>query len=496
LGGQDALSRMNQLLAFMGLPLVFALSGVLGVVGWRRGWMLAVWMVSPLWWYHQAVPTTEILQLLLVCGAVVFYVDAERRGAAFPLAAALCLAAVGINHFGFPPLAAIVLVAAAAAESVTHRPGRVGRFLTCAAALAIGLAWDLAFSQVTIVHLQMKDRVIPMVLIPFALCLMAGAVVCRREVRPWLASSAMALTRWGAMAAGVMVAVVTAALACPFTKAAVIRLAGRIPVAGDCLLRFNHILPFHGAIWFLLFGAGVCCLARDVAPGTCRLRVLAAAMGGVVLLLFLNPGIAPIYPWALRRYIVFLIPLTALVLGYGMTLPARQWRGSALAGGGTTLLLAVALLVAGIAASRRAAGVGDYVGFPEVMATLNQSVQDRDIVVADDARSGTPLLLMYGRDVLDGKLLWESRCPEYQQKYVAMLRRLQVERGRRIVWLTSTHDGMGLYPSCVGPVTSLTEPLEAAFRTVIHSPNADRFAMREKQNRFQLHVWRAPETGM
>jgi hypothetical protein len=156
-----------------------------------------------------------------------------------------------------------------------------------------------------------------------------------------------------------------------------------------------------------------------------------------------------------------------------------------------TLLLVAALLVVGIRASRKAAQVGDYVGFRGALATLNQSVQDGDIVVADDPRSGTPLLLMYGRDVLDGRRLWKSRDPEYQRKYLAMLRRLQVELGRRIVWLTSTGDAMGLYPPSIGPATPLTEPLDAAFRTVIHSPNADGFATRENQGRFQLHVWHA-----
>jgi hypothetical protein len=110
-------------------------------------------------------------------------------------------------------------------------------------------------------------------------------------------------------------------------------------------------------------------------------------------------------------------------------------------------------------------------------------------VVADDPRAATPLLLMYGRDVLDGGRLWKSRIPEYQQDYLALLRRLQREQGRRIVWLTSTKDVLAVYPPAIGATTPLTKPLEVTCRTVIHSSKAGQFAMKENHNRYQLHLW-------
>ena len=493
LGGLAALVRMNPLLAFMGLPLVFALAGALGVAGWRRGWLLVAWCVSPLWWYQQAIPTTEVLELLLVCGAAVSYLDAERRGERVPLVAALLLVAVGINHFGFPPLVAVMLVVAAAAESFAQRPGRTGRFLTCALALAVGLAWDLAFSSVTISTPQVKHRVISQLLVPFVACCAAGLWVSHRRIDLRLATGVSAVTRWGAQAVSILIAVLTVVLVCPFTGPATIRFAGQFPVAGEWLLRFSRFIPFHGAIWFLLFGVGLFCLARDVDPRTRRLRVLTTALGGIVLLLLINPGIAPIYPWAFRRYVVFLLPLMALVLGYGLTLPALQWRRFAPAGSIVTFLAAATLVVVGIRASSRAASVGDYVGFRKALATLNETIQDGDIVVADDARPGTPLLLMHGRSVLDGSRLWKSHDPEYQRKYLTMLRRLQVEQGLRILWLTSTKDALSLYPPAIGALTPLTAPLDVVYRTVVHHQKANRFITRENHSRFQWHLWQTPE---
>jgi len=491
-GGLDLLSRMNQVLAFMALPLVWGLAGLLGISGWRRGWMVVVWCLSPLWWYQQAVPTTEILQLLLLCGALVFYLDAERKGVRFPLGAAFLLAAIGINHFGFPPLVAILLVVAAAAESVACRPGRMGRLLTCAAALAVGLAWDLVFSSVTIQTPQVSHRVVSQVLVPFVVCVAAAAVISRCGIGERHAARVGRLARLCGMVAGILVIVVTAILAHPAARSLVPGLAGRISLLADCLLRFSRFLSFHGVALLLLFGVGAFLLSMDATQSTRRVRVLAAGLAGVVLLLFVNPGIASLYPWAFRRHIVFLLPLAALVLGHGVTVPVVvHWSRFARAGLVATLLLSGGVLAAGTLACLPAARVGDYVGYRQALATVNASIRAGDVVVADDPRAGTPLLLMHGRDVLDGRPLWKHRDPESLRQYLAMLRRLQIEKGRRILWLTSTGDGLGVYPADIGPVEPLNDPVEVTLRMVIHSPNADGFATREEQRRLQLFVWPA-----
>jgi len=492
-GGLDLLSRMNQVLALMGLPVLVAMAGALGVVGWRIGAVLLALCVSPLWWYQQAIPTTEMLQLLLLCGAIVAYLDAERRGGAVPLDAALLLGAIGINHFGYPPLVAMLLVAAAAAESLARRPGRALRLATCAVGLAAGLAWDLVFSPVIISSLQVKDGVLPLVLIPFAACLVAGGLVLSREIDPRLARRTGVLARRIALVAGLLLIVLAALLSWPFTESLAMRGTAAVPFLGALLFRFERFLLFHGAAWFLLLGVGTIILAHDTTPETSRLRVLALALGGVVLLLFLHPGIAPLYPWAFRRSVVFLLPLTALVLGYGLTVIGARWRLYPQAGRVATLLLVAALLVVGVRASRSAAKVGDYVGFPEALEMLNRSVRDGDVVVADDPRVATPLLLMYGRDVLNGSPLWKSRSSAYRKEYLEMLRRLQTAQGRRIVWLSSTKDVLGIYPPTIGATTPLTQPQFVTYRTVIHHRKAGRFVTREVKRWLQLHLWQIQE---
>lgn len=492
-GGLDLLSRMNQVLALMGLPVLAALAGALGVVGWRIGAVVLALCVSPLWWYQQAIPTTEMLQFLLLCGAIVAYLDAARRGAALPLAAALLLGAIGINHFGFPTLVAILVVAAAAAEASARRPGRAARLATCAAGLAAGLAWDLVFSRVTVANLQRLDGVLPLVFLPFAACLAAAGLALSREIEPRFARGAGLFARRSAVLAGLLLMVLAALLSWPVTESLAMRAAAPLPFLGALLFRFERYVLFHGTAWFLLLGAGTILLALDKTPATRPLRVLATALGGVVLLLFLHPGIAPLYPWAFRRSVVFLLPLTSLVLGYGLTATGAPWRLHPRAGRAAALLLVAALLVVGVRASRSAAEVGDYVGFPEALATLDQSLRDGDVVVADDPRVATPLLLMYGRDVLNGSPLWKSRSPAYQQEYLEMLRRIQSELGRRIVWLSTTREVLGLYPTTIGATTPLTRPQVVSYRTVIQHPKAGRFATKGITRWFQLHQWQTRE---
>ena len=135
--------------------------------------------------------------------------------------------------------------------------------------------------------------------------------------------------------------------------------------------------------------------------------------------------------------------------------------------------------------------VGDYRGLSELLLDLDAQLEPGDVVVADDPRWGTPLLLAHGRDVLDGKRLWESAEPGFQADYLRMLRRLQREEGRRVLWLTSTEAGLGVYPLDIGPVAPVFEDLPFSYRTVVHSARADHFEARDNPRVFGLYEWQA-----
>jgi hypothetical protein len=486
-GGFALLFRVNQLLALLALPVFWALAEVAGIRGWRRAAVAGALGVSPLWWYHQAIPTTEMLQLVLVAGAAAFYLDAERREVRVPWGAALLLAAVGINHFGFPPLAAGMLAVAAGAEAVARRSGRLQRFAVCGVALAAGLLWDLAFSAVTL----RSPNVLPSVrgiLLLFLIFIAAGALASLAGlVFPRPVGRLGVLARWSGVAGGVFL--IGMAVAVDRGGAAWVETLGALAAVGPGLHYLSRFIPFDGAGWFLLAGLGAVLLSCDTRQETRRARILAWVLACGVLLMIVRPGIAPIYPWALRRPVPLLLPLMALLIGYGLTLPTRllvrcpAWMGRAAV---AVLLLAAA--VAGIRHSRKAARVGDYVGYPAALAELNQLVRDGDVIVADDGRPGACLLLAHGRDVLPGQVLARSGDPTRQEEWLRTLRRLADKPGRRILWLTSTDQGMGWFTNAVGRTRPLSEPVSVRYATVMHGKRVTTFETRSETRPFQLHL--------
>ena len=65
----------------------------------------------------------------------------------------------------------------------------------------------------------------------------------------------------------------------------------------------------------------------------------------------------------------------------------------------------------------------------------------------------------------------------------------------RILWLTSTADGMGRYPFDHGPAVALLEGVPFAYPTVIHSSRGSHFAVRHNERVFGLHAWMPGETA-
>lgn len=491
LGGSDLLNRMPGMLALLGLWPVYSLLRRLGLRRWRPVAGVGLWCLAPMWWYQQAIPTTEPLYMLLLCGGLLFYVQAATARATWPLAAALCLLAATINHLNFWVVGGVLLLVAAGGEAAARLPGRLGRVGLGVVALAAGAAWDMVFAQTTIHKLHAKDGVLWLVLVP-AVAISSLALLWAWRPLPsrWVARAGRA-ARWMFAGGAVGLAVLVAALSVPAARDFCFRGVDLVPGARNVLLRFDRLLAFHGAATFLLVGMGMGCAAWDRRPSRRALRLVVLGLGLVIVLFLVNGGVAPIYPWALRRYVIVAVPFMALTQTYGIIRLVESWRRIPLVCRGLGCLLMGLALVGGVKNSVAACRVGDYRGLSELLLDLDAQLEPGDVVVADDPRWGTPLLLAHGRDVLDGKRLWESAEPGFQADYLRMLRRLQREEGRRVLWLTSTEAGLGVYPLDIGPVAPVFEDLPFSYRTVVHSARADHFEARDNPRVFGLYEWQA-----
>jgi len=489
LGGKALLMRSSVVLAFLGLFPAYALFGVLGLWRSARVGSLLFWVLSPLWWYHQAIPISEMLQLILFCTVLLFYLDSVEKRISWPWLAGLSLFAGTINRFDFPVFAGLLLALAAGAESVIRNPGWRRRILLCFGALALGLLWDWIFAGVTIFRLQEKDQVLWVVLLPFVSSALFAGILARRRLSPsWIKFICRFAQGVGLCAAGVGMIIIFL-LIIPSVSELFLASVLKVPVVGGVILRISRLIPFHGVAWSLSVVLGAFFLAWNWSGSGIRLRLVVFALGGLLLMLLLHGGIASIYPWAFRRYFVFLIPFMALIQGYLAMSVFKGFRSGHRVWAAMGFLLLGGAVFDGIWHSLDASRVGDYAGLIGVIEKVDVHIQDRDLVVADDPRWGTPLLLMSGRNVLNGKLLWESREPGFSKVYFRMLRRLQREEGYRVLWLTSTDKGRSIYPVDIGPVRSLFEGIPFVNRTVVHSARGNHFAMHENPRTFSLYEW-------
>ncbi len=486
LGGEAMLFRQATLTAWWCLPVWLALAGMLGFEGrFRYGLLIPVALAS-WWWYHQALPTAEMLYLFLISGIALVWRDFRSWPGSLPWVAILGLVLAVINHLNAALLLAVGLVFAAWWDEQGAPGRRRWRYAVCFAALALGIGWNGLWAPITIDRLQAKDNALALIVLGWALCALVGITVSgwNRSVR-WL--------KWDMRGIRLSLAVLGGLLLAGAVSAS----SGRIATATLGLTRYLPtidvpwrvllmLIPFQGMVNTAWAGIGLIVLSFLPLCSTHLERVL-LGLGMLVVLLLIQPGIAPIYPWALRRFFVFWMPWLMLAqAGLLLWLAVRWRRWPWLA----ALLAVVTVwgLYDGLKMSRRAARVGDYRGLVSVLHELAGELQANDLIIADDPRWGTPLTVAYGFDVLNGQHLWQSEFVADNAQRVALIQRWQAAREGRMIWLTSTDQGLDFYPLHWGGDEQLLLERRFSYPTVIHSRRARTFAEQTNERTLRLFV--------
>ena len=491
LGGEALLFRQATLAAWWCLPIWLALASVLGLPGRRRYLLLIPAGLAPWWWYHQAFPTTETLYLLLFSGTALIWNDRRATPGPCPWWVMWGLGLAVINHLNAALLLAIGMVFAAWWDETGTPTQRRRRYAAGYAALAAGIGWNMLWAAVTIERLQAKDNALWLILAGWALCTLAGTLLSGWNRPPrWIRWETHGV-RLVLISLGALLLAGAAGAASDRIAAASLKVTQHLPVMDVPWRVLLLLIPFQGAWSSAWAGVGlitVGCLSPRQEP---LARVL-VVLGALVVLLLVQPGIAPIYPWALRRFFVFWMPWlmlaqTALLLGIAIRGRRSPW----LAG-----VLAVVVLVGmydGLKISRRAARVGDYRGLATVVQDVARRLEPNDLIIADDPRWGTPLAVAHGLDVLNGQHLWQPEFVAENDQRVELLQQWQAERDGRLLWLTSTDQGLDFYPLDWAGDTTLLFEHRFTYPTVIHSRRARTFA--EQTNERTLRLFEAVPVG-
>lgn len=487
LGGAAFLDRLNGFLAFGSLFAFASLLASLGLRGYRRALPLFFMFLSPLWWYHQNIPTSEMLYLFLLLGGTADWLDSRdaRRPpwgawtACFLLVLTHLNAVVLVGAF----LALASLLEVAVGDAPLPRTARCCRTAGAFAALALGALWDGVFARATIAKLATEGPVIGRVV---HYSLLAAAAALLFSLLPPFPRLLRRAAAWIARAAGLLAAVLVAAIAVaslfgPARDWFYVAYGHCYPV-GQMLWWFMRICPFHGIAALVLAATGIAFVSLDRDPARRRTALFLLVLGAGFLAVLYNPGIKKLFPWALRRFYVCTLPAVAIAqsmpVAWALDASCRKPKRTPFARDAATVILAAFICVVILThpVTFAAARAGDYRGFNRVLQTLAKHTVPGDILVVDNPAWMAPFILacdipaVNGERLMDGPedTLWRTPDPADRADLHTILRHYASLDNHRTLWLTTTSGGLSVYPEPPSVDPTPLVSIEFPATTVIH----------------------------
>ena len=472
IGGIEAAMRVN---LFIGWLTSIVFMGML--VAQRRHTMLVTGaflglVTHPIWVFMAHFPTSEMLQLLFVCGLGLLlpYRFAARSTTWI---VALVLLCAMLNRFSFLPFAGIYLCVCTWMD--IPRRARDSPFrsrLLHTIAILSGALFDSISCNVTLARLD--DLVPPLVVGGLAVCGLALVI----EILAFHSGTRKLMAKPGTKT--MMLGLLVAGLASWGLEK-----SGLGWILQNMSLHVRSALPYLGPVLILLAVTGfilVIVQADDTRTWNGFLLFLMA----ITTITFGVDAISSLYPWAMRRHLAYTLPLLVIL---ATLLSATLWQQGAKRPA-SRIAAVIWICVVILFQSPKALDAARHTelnGLADVMADMAAQIDDNDIVVADHFRWGTPLKLIHGKQILNGELLW-ARDDEHRTKIAfSALRRLH-EKGHRVIFVTSTHDGLSVFPGHVQGVKLWSTDC-ITLRELNHHIKQTGFGVRTRTKQFTLWEW-------
>ncbi len=425
--------------------------------------------LSPVFLYHSHVPVTEMLELflMLLLGLALWAKVAERLRAG--LVAFVFFAAI-LNRFSFAPMAAILLVLLAVGRRLAGERTEALRMVWAgAAAIALATGVDLWVAPASMLGWSVGPALFKLTGAACVLALAVAGIPLSERLLAWGRGFASRVLPW----------LVAALCLLALAYGAKVGLVERPEKNQDNLIR---LMPFFGAGWGILALAGLCSLpALRAMPG--RFHVLPGFLLVLTALLLYDKNIQDLYPWALRRYLPQTLPLLMILAGVAVEQAACLFKGRR-AAWALALILPLAAAAPSLRASRDAFRRIEFQNLDARIAEVAAQVGDEAIVVSDDPRWGTPLALLHGRRVVNGKKLWDDKTGEVWRVSLAHLHGARAKGP--VYFFTSLENGLAIYPE-LPPHRLVWEGAPFAMDRIDHHPRAKGFSASPMSRRFRLY---------
>ncbi len=463
-GGLDAALRSMMYLA---LILAFALAGALLRLGLPAGIALPttiLMLIHPLTIYHARTPCSEMMETAWIAMIGFCLAGNIREGKAFV----------------FPLLPPILLA------GILNRP--------------TFLIWSTLLIMILAITGRVHIRGLPALILPvffgMAYYFTRGQPALDRiaDWYPWLALATLSGIGMAAMVRMFHRRFswrLTETLTFILTPLLILALTILAHPAGTDELKINlrKIAPYLGQP-LILFGSLGLLLRIKAVQRASRLTSL-----DMLLWLGLCAGMIPLgfkftaelYPWATKRILPSL-PL-ALCLATAVLFASaverigskrKRWTFAPIA-------LGVAIVLAGQAGRIRDAWRHtEYDGLAGQLGEIAHAVDVADVLLVDHFVWATPLTMVFGRQAINGEPLWARKSgirTEAAMRFFAS----QHAHGRRVFILTSTDQGIAVFPHAFHAVALRVAFDPYDYHTIAHHRNGSGFPRREHQAVFRLY---------
>jgi hypothetical protein len=380
-----------------------------------------------------------------------------------------------INRFSFFPFAGLFLCMMSWIDVRRSDRGRLTRDRWIqAAAVAAGLGYDLVFCSVTVGRL---DELTAMLIVPGSILLVLSLGL---EILRFTGIAAPQHPYPGPRAVGTGLA----AAACLAVIAdQVLPGVKHLNTIGNAL----GILPYLGVVAVGVAAIGYALTVFRPSDEDAAYSGFLYFLGAAVVITLSIDAITGLYPWAVRRHLVYTVPLVALL---GAEVLGALWQVR----NGHTVSHCLALILAGGVAAgtlpraRPALLATEFDRLSDVLADASAHIDPGAIVVADHFRWGTPLKMLYDHEVLNGEVLWQANDADRWARALAALQRLR-ETGRTVLWFTSTEDGIGVFEPVPGTLEPVWTSGDVAVVDMVHHPDMRTFTLRSRHKVFTLRRW-------
>ena len=469
-GGVELASRLNYFIALMGL--LTACAWGMSISGAGALIFPFILVVQPIFTYHTHIPVSEMLELGIVLWAGMMLFQ-KQMSSGDSLRMAFGLLCSILNRFSMVPFSGIFLLLGAIVLLAIELPTRTrlrfaGLYLL---ATLTGLAMSFRFAPVSI----RGWSVTPLLLKVFWAGSISGIIILlvpiRRSVRAKLNGLIHKLAPVGLPVLLLL-------------SLAIMVWYGRRPEQVPYL---EKLMPFLGAGWAILFVFSALFVGNIFKRGAGALVVF-LSLFSVTIMMLIAPQITTWYPWALRRYLPFSVPLLALVI---LLMYDRLEKLIPLGWAKMQRVIPIALLIGAFLMSGNTFLEGlrlrEYRGLAGILRNVSDHIPDNAVIVSDDPCWGTPLHLAFGHKVLFGRGLWRRAQSEEFQHILGVLSALPDDH--EVFFLTSLAEGMDIYPQAEPPYSFETVNQFPPFTllTIIQHPCADYFALQPLNREFKLH---------